>query len=298
MLAHVILRDPVGTEFELTPGDLIGRLDSAALPLSDARVSEAHAMVSLREGKLQLLALRGGLAVGGEGVSAVTLVPGLVVQLARGVEIRVVSVSLPERVLAIEGLSPGPMMMPGVSSLLADPTPRLIRGWRESAVAWVFNAGEAFMLKEAGGEPRRIESGTTLTVGGVPLQFVWLAVARADQTVTRFRPDAPLVVVSHFDVVHLYRGGVCALVLGGKPARLLSELAGVGAPVAWVELARLLWPDDYDDTYLLRTRFDVVVARLRRKLRAADIRSELLTTDGSGHVSLVLNEGDRVDDRS
>lgn len=40
------------------PGDLIGRLPGAALQIADPRVSEAHAMVSLRAGELVLLALR------------------------------------------------------------------------------------------------------------------------------------------------------------------------------------------------------------------------------------------------
>ncbi len=66
MLARVTLQDPDGGAFELAPGDIIGRLDSAAMPLADARVSEAHAMISLREGRLQMIALRGGLALAGE----------------------------------------------------------------------------------------------------------------------------------------------------------------------------------------------------------------------------------------
>ena len=50
MHAHAILRDPQGHHHELVHGDVIGRVWSAALQLDDGRVSEAHAMVSLREG--------------------------------------------------------------------------------------------------------------------------------------------------------------------------------------------------------------------------------------------------------
>jgi pSer/pThr/pTyr-binding forkhead associated (FHA) protein len=48
MLATVRLRLPDGSTTTLAPGDIIGRMASAALVLDDGRVSEAHAMVSLR----------------------------------------------------------------------------------------------------------------------------------------------------------------------------------------------------------------------------------------------------------
>ena len=48
MQAHVTLRAPDGRIYQLSHGDLVGRIWSAALCLSDPQVSEAHAMVSLR----------------------------------------------------------------------------------------------------------------------------------------------------------------------------------------------------------------------------------------------------------
>ena len=62
--ATVYLLTPDGEEHALIPGDLIGRMHTAALHLDDGRVSEAHAMVSLRDGSLRLLSLRGGFSVG------------------------------------------------------------------------------------------------------------------------------------------------------------------------------------------------------------------------------------------
>ncbi len=64
------------------PGDLIGRLASADVVISDPRVSEAHALVSLRRRSLRLLGLRGALSVGGREVDVVTLAPGVRVDLA------------------------------------------------------------------------------------------------------------------------------------------------------------------------------------------------------------------------
>lgn len=66
MHACVHLASADGQIHVLGHGDLIGRLWSAALCLSDPRVSEAHAMVSLREGQLRLLALRGLFAIDGK----------------------------------------------------------------------------------------------------------------------------------------------------------------------------------------------------------------------------------------
>ena len=63
MRAFVRFRLPEGNSVELGHGDLIGRLWSAALPIADARISEADAMVSLRGQELKLLALRGRFAL-------------------------------------------------------------------------------------------------------------------------------------------------------------------------------------------------------------------------------------------
>jgi pSer/pThr/pTyr-binding forkhead associated (FHA) protein len=72
---HVRLTLPDGSVRELEHGDLIGRLWSAALVIDDPRISEAHALVSLREGGFWLLSLRRKIAVGGRPVSEVRLEP-------------------------------------------------------------------------------------------------------------------------------------------------------------------------------------------------------------------------------
>jgi hypothetical protein len=64
MRAFVRFRDPRGEELELEPGDVIGRSWKAALWLQDPRVSECHAAVSLRDGGLRLIALRGRFSLG------------------------------------------------------------------------------------------------------------------------------------------------------------------------------------------------------------------------------------------
>ena len=61
---HVRITMTDGSIRELEHGDLIGRLWSAALVIDDPRISEAHALVSLREGGFWLLSLRRKIAVG------------------------------------------------------------------------------------------------------------------------------------------------------------------------------------------------------------------------------------------
>lgn len=86
---------------DLGPGDLIGRLPGAALQIADPRVSEAHAMVSLRGGELVLLALRRRFTLGGEPRTQVVREPGLELDLAEGVSLHCSEVTLPEAVLAL-----------------------------------------------------------------------------------------------------------------------------------------------------------------------------------------------------
>ena len=50
----VVFRGPDGQRHRVPHGGVIGRLSGAALVLRDPRVSEAHAMVSLRGGALHL----------------------------------------------------------------------------------------------------------------------------------------------------------------------------------------------------------------------------------------------------
>ncbi len=299
---QVVMRDPAGREFHLSHGDLIGRLASAALPLDDGRVSEAHAMISLREGQLQILALRGGLLVEGDRVTHRPLSPGLVLTLAPGVDLTVVEVWVPHSVLGVEGdrgaVQALPrQILPGVASLFADPHLRLVRGWRDGAPAYVWNDGERFKLRTASGVVE-LRAGDGFEVAGQRVKVVEIPMVEAGESATRQRLDAPLRIVAHYDSVQVHRDGRTALVLGGRPARLIGELVGCDCPVGWEALAGALWPEITDDAALLRSRLDVVLSRIRQKLRAAGIRSNLVSTDGAGTVALVLDRHDVVEDRS
>ena len=103
----------------------IFRLDpDAACPsvqLNDGRVSEAHALVSLRGRELRLLSLRGRFAVNGKTVGQVPLETGQTIFLAPGLAIEVLEVQLPESVLALEGEGIPRVVLSGVATVLAGP---------------------------------------------------------------------------------------------------------------------------------------------------------------------------------
>ncbi len=298
MHPHAVIRAPDGTSYELTPGEIVGRTQTAALVVDDGRVSEAHAMVSLRDGDLQLLALRGAFSVGGTPREQVVLRTGLQIDLARGVTLDVLSVVLPDDVLGIEGPGLPLRALPSVSSIVIEPRLRITRGWDERAAARVWSTGDAWRLRVADRAHRGVAAGDEVDLGGVVVRFVAIPLSGAGHSATR-RPDpsAALHIVAHYDSVHIHRGGHVVLHFGGILARLVSELVAVRGPVAWRVLAAELWPNE-DDAAVVRGRLDVNLTRLRRKLRSAGLRADLVRTDGAGQVELVPGPLDTLEDRT
>lgn len=86
------------------------------------------------------------------------------------------------------------------------------------------------------------------------------------------------------------------LVLAGNQARIVSELVAFGGPVEWETVAREIWRDE-GDRAVLRQNWDRNMSALRSRLKAADIRPDLIRADGKGKVELILLPGDRVEDR-
>lgn len=298
MHTYVAVRGPAGELVELEPGDLVGRSSAAGLQLDDGRVSEAHALVSLREGQLQLLPLRGGLAVGGEPVSHVVLRAGLAVELAHGIGLEVVEVHLPAEVLGLEAPGLPRQMVPSVASVLVEGRVRLVSGWREDAAAQLWSAGEGFRLR-VGGSTRAVEIGDRPTVAGQELRFVAIPLHEAGPRTTRRHGDfaEPVHLLARYDTVQVHRQGRAPVIFSGMQARLLSELVAVDGPVSWAALTRELWPEE-ERADLRRGRLDALLLRVRRRLRAAGLRADLVRTDGAGTVEIVRYPHDTFEDLS
>lgn len=134
MRAYTTLKTPDQQHHELMHGDIIGRIWTAALQLNDARISEAHAMVSLREGNLQLISLRGSMAINGKVTPQIVLAPGQEIELAPNLTLTVEDVWLPEEVYGIEGPNLIRQILPGVCSILLESNgPRIVSGYRKAS---------------------------------------------------------------------------------------------------------------------------------------------------------------------
>ncbi|MEM6293151.1 MAG: hypothetical protein AAGA54_17885 [Myxococcota bacterium] len=287
-----------GESFDLYPGDLIGRSDAAALTLSEPSVSEAHALVSVRRGSLWLLSLRRLVAVRGEPKSELPLRPGLVLEFADGVHVRVLDVQQPEHVLALEEQSLGRRLLPNVASLWAGPPVRMLDRFVPGADAHLWWRGEHWEIRLDGEQARPLQPDSTFTLGTACIEVLSLPVAKLEQTMTR--PEggvsAPLRIVAHYDSVEFHRKARPAFTVGGIGARIISELVLLDGPVDWSVVATEVW--GHAEPAELRHRWDVALGRLRNKLRAGGLRGDLLRADGTGRIQLALNPHDVAENRT
>ena len=148
-LASVVLQLPDGTQRTLFHGDLVGRLWSAALRLDDARISEAHAMVSNRGREMKLLALRGRFMIDGRVGTDAALQVGMVITLAPGIDLQVVEVNAPRSVLLVSAEGLAPRGVPGVLSLYGGAAPRFRTGWKPDAHGYLWPRERAGCVPES-----------------------------------------------------------------------------------------------------------------------------------------------------
>lgn len=299
MRAYAQILLPDGQRRDLGSGDIIGRMATAALVLDDARVSEAHALITLRAGELKLLPLRGRCAIDGELVSEAVLEPDMVIEPAPGLELLVEEVKLPREVMAFQGDDLPLQVLNAVVSLRTHPTPSLIPRYAGDADAHIWATGGDWRVRVGDGPTQPLRPGQELTINGRRFKALTTSLDHAVQSPTR---DAggyrePLRIVARFDAVHIHRGGELVLVLDGLAARLLSELVAAQVPLDWDALAAGLWRDS-SDRAALRRRWDVLLARLRRKLRMAGVPTDLVRASGNGLVELLLRSGDALIDQT
>lgn len=297
MQAQVRLRTQDGNEHDVPAGGIIGRLAGAALVLPDPRVSEAHAMVSLRGGSLHLLTLRGRFATEGRTPSSMVLVTGQRIEFARGLWVEVVDVVLPERVRAVRLEGGAALPLAGVTSLVRTAGGCLVQRYEADAIAVIWSQDGNWWWRPAQGEAAPLPA-DGFDVAGLRVECLDVQVQRLNTGATRQQGAvaAPLRVVCHFDSVQIHREGQQPLTVTGNGARIISELVALGAPVEWQTLAREIWGKGPSNR--IRHNLDQTLLRLRKKLIAGRIRPDLVRNDGSGKMELVLVDGDKVEDLS
>lgn len=296
MSARVTLQ--VGSQAPVTlfHGDLIGRLWSAALCVRDPRVSEAHAMISVRDQQLVVLALRRRIRVDGQPAAELALTAGRTFELADGLPVRVVEVHLPDEVVGVRAPEVPLQVVHGSCSLYAGGRPRVASGYDPLADGWIWSDGARWTGLSRGGAPRVLAPGDSLIAGGVPFEIEVTRLTSAAATRAEDADERPLRIVAWYDTVDLGPVGGEAHTIGGIGARLISELVAVGGPAPWEAIARALWRDAAPDADL-RHAWDVQTSRLRARLRALGLRGDLVSVVG-GQVALRLRPGDQVEDRT
>lgn len=284
---------------ELIPGEIIGRIWTAAFPMADPFVSEAHAYVSLRSGALKLMGLRGRLAVGGKTVPEVTLTSGLEIALSTRTVLTVEEVSTPSTMLALSHPVLGRRPLTATVSLVTRPHLDLVAGVSPDAAALIWSDGLSWFARRRDGADVTLDVGVTLEVEGERLEVVMVSMRDMGES-TLVDPaslDSDLHLVLRYDTVHIHRDGTPTVTLDGLIARIVSELASAGVPMGWQALATDLWRG-VTDVPVLRRNWDASIARLRKKLREAHIRVNLIRADRSGNFEIFLLDGDRVDDQT
>lgn len=291
---------PDGSEAPLGPGGIIGRMGTAALLIDDPRISEAHAMISLRGGDLVLLALRGSLGVGRRRVARVPLQPGMAIELVPGIEIVVTNLTLPDGVLALilNDQPPIPLVASAYTLQLGEAA-RLEPGFAPESTAnlWI-SAAEGWRIRFREQEARALQDGFLWEGGGHRLRAVEVPATGAGVAATlASTAERPLTIVLRYDTVHVHPADGATMHLAGIPARVLTELGRFAAPVPWEMVARTIWKNE-PDRFVLRQNWDRHLKVLRGRLRESGVRPDLVLADGLGNIELVVRPEDRVIDES
>ncbi|MBK9030866.1 MAG: hypothetical protein IPL61_05915 [Myxococcales bacterium] len=298
MLPCAHLRLPDGAVVVAAPGAVLGRSYTVDVRIDDGRVSEVHGYVSLRGSQLVLLALRGRIRCEGRDTPRLELRAGQQIELAPEVVVEVVTVTLPQEVLALEADGVARQVLLGVTSVVTRPAPHLVIGYVSEAAALVWSDGLAWRVRVGKGSARPLRAGATVTVDGVGFRAIAVAAVEAAAVETvPLRNSDRLRIISAFESVQVWREGAPQpCVLGGRPARLIAELLALGGPVRWETLAAELWHEDVDPS-TLRHRLDITLMKTRRLLASAGIRRDLVTSHRNGWIELLLYPGDVADDR-
>ena len=276
----------------VAPGEWIGRSDLAALCVDDPRVSEAHAMVSLRGEGLMLLALRGRFRVHGKVCAELRLEEGLRVELADGLAIYCHEIILPEQLtgLNIPGL---PLLtLTSTTTLFTQSAqPRVMSGYHAGGDAIFWAVGSQWRMRTPHISSRVLVLGERLHVGELEIEVVPISLGDAARPHTRGTLRSPLDVISLGDAVRIHRHGEAPAVISGIPGKLCAALVDHGSAMSWRELTQAVWPDDASLESALRRRLDAGISRLRERLQHLGVDDKIVRLDGAGFVTLSLESG-------
>ena len=287
----VLFQTPDQQVHRLHPGGIIGRLASAALRLDDPRVSEAHALLSLRGRSLKLLALRGALGLRGKWLGEVALREDQRLLLAEDVALGVLEVVLPDTVMALEQPDGTRVELDRPElSISLDPL-RTTPGATPDAAAWAWCSGDQWWVQLRGERPRELSVGHTLSLGdtSVIARALPLPQISTPRTATAGKLWPPMHMICWPQHTEIHVEG------RPKPARftrnahnLLRESALAtqgGGTVHWAQVAQRIWRfGASEDNWYTN------LSRLRKRLHEQGLPSDLLRCE-DGQVQLTLRPG-------
>ncbi len=275
-------------------GGIIGRLVGAQLQLDHPQVSEAHALVSLRNRCLRLLALRRWFEVNGKRSADALLMAGQRVRLAPDVLLDVLEVVVDAPALALVWDGGLVELSQSVYTLDSGNPAALATGAAEPTEGAIWSTGTGYRARVDGGVLDLIP-GTELRHRGQRFLVKELASLHAGSTTGDAAGLDPAIrIVLRHDTVHLFRSGRPPATLSGILARIVSEVGAMGAPAPWDVPAKQIWRRG--SARIRRQNWDRNMRRLRAKLREANVRQDLVRADGRGNVELYLLPGDELVD--
>ena len=291
----VRFRLPNGHETSVRSGGIIGRSPRAELTIADGRVSEAHALVSLRGDDLLLLGLRGRFSTGGAPLSRVALRVGQDITLFRGFSLRVVDLVLPSHALGIWSEELGEMVLSGVTSVVTGAQPQVVRGWRQDAEVVFWNQEARWWVRARNGSDQPVEVGQMQLPSGASLEVRSLDIGAAALSATRLNGSLTetLRIVARYDLAEFHRPNREVVSISGRMGRIICELVAFGVPVPWSILAMEIWGER--PPHRLRNNLDQNLLRLRQRLRKEGIREDIVYPTGTGCIALRLLDGDQVE---
>lgn len=299
MRAHITCHLSNSEErFSLGIGDLIGRSEQAALCLDDPRISEAHALLSLRGGALVLLALRGRFRHRGQVIAELELRPGMAIELYKNFWLHCDEVFVPGKLMGLEIPGLATTTLTHTSSLFFDhDTERfsLQHGHIAQADAVFWSLSDTWSYRKKDGITHELEPGDVIEIKGAMIRCVQIPLDDVGVLRTRQvrRPPLRLEV---FDKGVKISANVHerAAMLSGIPGKILASISTCEHPVPWQQIARLVWLEDRSYESALRRRFDVGLLRLRDKLQQLDLPHDIVRMDGSGLVGIFLEPEDQI----
>lgn len=271
----------------LNPGEYIGRSEVAALCIDDPRVSEAHAMVSLRDGHLKLIALRGRFRHKSQVLSEIILKPDLVLELAPDIHVVCEHVNMPTSVLGLIIDQDIEVRLTNTITLYAGDLPTLKRGYDPYGDAIFWDTALSWRMRTNDDASVILSAGDHYTINGTDIKVVAIPLEHAQQTKTRNSLRAPITFTCHDMHVEMDRTGEPTVKLSGIPGRIFLSLLKRQGTASYQEVVHDVWSEDYSTDLSLRRRFDTGMRRLRAQLRLALPDEEpLITLDGTGIIKL------------